>query len=270
MLSGILYFHPISDSRMPARHPLANHIILEKLCGKDALRKVILTTTMWDKVDENLGWEREKELHAYWKTMLDHDPKTFRYYNTPQSAWDIVDHFFHTTDNQHTVLLAETDNDQASPSTLETVEAQQEILQKIYSETRRHPDSHVLMALKEDYDEIRGQLASSKAKKQGLLFRSLLRHFTSVRPNTRETLRARSFESTTSLPETVVSTGVTDIVQIIPNSPPSSLQPSRSSTLVETGSIYSFCSQTTISTCVGRFMRLRANPSPGSSVETFN
>ena len=256
---------------MPSKHPLANHPILEKLCGKDALRKVVLTTTMWDKVGENLGWKREKELHTYWKTMLNQDPKTFRYYNTPQSAWDIIDHFFHTTDNQYTVLPPETDDDQALPSTLEAiVEAQQEILQKIYSETRRHPDSHFLMSLKEDYYENRGQLANFKAEKHGMLFRRLLRRFTSVTPYTPETLRARSFDSTTSLAETVVSTGVTDIDQNIPNSPSPSLQPSRSSTLVETESIFSFCSQTTVSTCVGRIMRLWADPSPSSSVESLN
>jgi hypothetical protein len=75
-------------------------------------------------------------------------------------------------------------------------------------------------------------------------------------------------ESTTLLPEALVSTGVTDIVQITPNSPPPSLPPIISFTLVEAGSTVSFDSQTTVSTCVGGIMCLRANPSP--SVESLN
>jgi hypothetical protein len=62
-------------------------------------------------------------------------------------------------------------------------------------------------------------------------------------------------ESTTPLAEVVVAS-VTDIVQNIPNSPSPPLPLSRSSTLAATGSIFSFCSQTTVSTCVGRIMRL--------------
>jgi hypothetical protein len=77
-------------------------------------------------------------------------------------------------------------------------------------------------------------------------------------------------ESTTLLPEAVVSTGVTDIVQNTPNSPPPSLPPIISSTLEETESIYSFDSQTTVSTCVGRVVHLWSNPSPSSSVESLN
>jgi hypothetical protein len=62
-------------------------------------------------------------------------------------------------------------------------------------------------------------------------------------------------ESTALLPEAVV-TGVTDIVHNIPNSPSPSLPLSRSSTLAVTGSIFSFSSQTTVSTCIGRIIRL--------------
>ena len=49
-LSGILYLHRITDNRM-AGTPLKNLQVFQKLCGRDALGKVYLTTTMWDEAE---------------------------------------------------------------------------------------------------------------------------------------------------------------------------------------------------------------------------
>jgi hypothetical protein len=67
-----------------------------------------------------------------------------------------------------------------------------------------------------------------------------------------ETLRPMLFKSTTLLPEAVVSTDTTNIVQNIPNSPSPFPSPSGYSTLVETGSTLTSCSQTLVSAHVGR------------------
>ncbi|KAI6117054.1 P-loop containing nucleoside triphosphate hydrolase protein [Pisolithus croceorrhizus] len=70
ILSAILYFHRISDNRM-AGTPLKNLRFFEKLCGKNAMSKVTLVTTMWDEVDTEVGTERLKELkEVHWKTMV--------------------------------------------------------------------------------------------------------------------------------------------------------------------------------------------------------
>ena len=43
----------------------------QKLCGRDALNKVYLTTTMWDEVELSVGEGRLEELKTkYWKTMI--------------------------------------------------------------------------------------------------------------------------------------------------------------------------------------------------------
>ena len=69
--------------------------MFEELCDKFALRNVILTTTMWDAVDEHVGLRRQKELEeVYWKGMIDAGYKAARYLNTTESAWDILDHCF--------------------------------------------------------------------------------------------------------------------------------------------------------------------------------
>jgi len=57
-LNGILYFHRISDVRMQGSAK-KNLLMFKKLCGEDALRNVILVTSMWDRVSMEDGNKRE-------------------------------------------------------------------------------------------------------------------------------------------------------------------------------------------------------------------
>jgi hypothetical protein len=62
------------------------------LCGEDAIRNVILATTMWNQVNEEIGKRREDELKGkYWKTMLENGSVTIRFLDSYKSTWDIVD-----------------------------------------------------------------------------------------------------------------------------------------------------------------------------------
>ncbi|KDQ52993.1 hypothetical protein JAAARDRAFT_96495, partial [Jaapia argillacea MUCL 33604] len=91
LLSGILYFHRISDNRMVGK-PLIHLDMFQKLCGKNAPEKVILTTTMWDQVDKLTGNAREEELKTMnWSYMLSKKSKTSRFLNTPESAWTVLE-----------------------------------------------------------------------------------------------------------------------------------------------------------------------------------
>jgi hypothetical protein len=67
-----------------------------------------------------------------------------------------------------------------------------------------------------------------------------------------ESLRPMLFKSTTPLPDVAVSADAAYVVQDISNSPSTSPSPSGYSTLVETESILSFGSQTTVSARVGK------------------
>ena len=72
--------------------PLMNLRMFEKLCGRNVFQNVILTTTMWDKVDALTGLRREEELRSgCWKGMINQGSKTARYRNTRESAWLILD-----------------------------------------------------------------------------------------------------------------------------------------------------------------------------------
>jgi hypothetical protein len=64
LLNGIIYLHRISDSRMKGSAK-KNLLMFEKLCGEDALKKVILVTTMWDKVPLDEAEAREKQLSRH-------------------------------------------------------------------------------------------------------------------------------------------------------------------------------------------------------------
>ena len=83
--------------------PLKHLKMFQNLCGTEALKNVVLVTTMWDKVDEEEGYNRENELTArYWKAMIDLGCHTSRFYNNTKSALDIVSQF---QDARCTVLL---------------------------------------------------------------------------------------------------------------------------------------------------------------------
>ncbi|KAL0948456.1 hypothetical protein HGRIS_011029 [Hohenbuehelia grisea] len=93
-LSGLLFFHRISDNRF-AGTPLRNLEMFKKLCGSSALRNVVLLTTMWDEVFGNTGEERLDDLQKnYWKGMIASGSRVARFDNRPdrnyRCAWDII------------------------------------------------------------------------------------------------------------------------------------------------------------------------------------
>lgn len=95
LLHGILYLHRITDIRMQGSAK-KNLLMFKQLCGQDALRKVILVTTMWDKLlgRESEGASREKELMdtpEFWGWMLAKGSSSHRHDNTEFSARNIVD-----------------------------------------------------------------------------------------------------------------------------------------------------------------------------------
>ena len=78
----------------------------EKLCGQDALQKVILVTTMWDEVDETTGnLEEEKMKTRYWNEMLEHNSTTSRFMGTRESALQLLRPLIDAANNKRISLL---------------------------------------------------------------------------------------------------------------------------------------------------------------------
>ena len=68
-----------------------NLLMFHKLCGEDALKDVVLVTTKWGEIRQEVGEQREKRLkETHWKTMIDHGSQIRRYKCSYDSAWEIV------------------------------------------------------------------------------------------------------------------------------------------------------------------------------------
>ena len=108
-LAGIIYLHRITDSRMGGS-PYRNLRMFGELCGDQALKKVVLVTTMWDK-GKTYPWthnEREKELFEnYWKTIINYGASTARFLNSADSAWNIIDPILKQHESEVVLLLQE-------------------------------------------------------------------------------------------------------------------------------------------------------------------
>lgn len=89
-LSGLIYLHPISDTRV-THHATKNLQMFQKLTGEKNLKNVMLATSMWDKVSADEGLAREQELKSkFWRVLLAFEAKTVRYGGTPESARSIA------------------------------------------------------------------------------------------------------------------------------------------------------------------------------------
>ena len=103
-LSGILYFHRISD--IPADCPPITSIqrqAFHELCGDDSgmLKNVILATNRWDLLEtEEAGVRSLVELEndpRYWKPMLLKGSQVARFDGTTESALNLIQLFIHNS-----------------------------------------------------------------------------------------------------------------------------------------------------------------------------
>jgi hypothetical protein len=66
--------------------------MFNKLCGKDAAKNIILATTKWDQVQQDVGDQREGQLAGtFWQDLIRIGSRTVRFSRTTQSAWAVVD-----------------------------------------------------------------------------------------------------------------------------------------------------------------------------------
>ncbi|KAI0414675.1 P-loop containing nucleoside triphosphate hydrolase protein [Xylaria grammica] len=94
-LSGIIYLHRINQSRMQGS-AMKNISLFRFLCGDDALKKVILVTTMWDITENDIAESREKQLRdtpKYWGGMVAKGSQVKRHNNTQRSALALFEAF---------------------------------------------------------------------------------------------------------------------------------------------------------------------------------
>ncbi len=84
---------------------LKNLQLFESLCGEE-FNNIVLTTTMWDEVEEWVGYYRERELkNSYWKSMVDRGPSMRRFLRTRQSAFEVLEPIIEEARRRKTLLL---------------------------------------------------------------------------------------------------------------------------------------------------------------------
>ena len=90
-LGGVIYLYDISLSSMLGT-TRKNLEVFQKLCGDDAFRSVILGTTKRGDVFREDGDMQTQQLRDnYWRDMLDHGSKVFKFEDSSKSAWTMVD-----------------------------------------------------------------------------------------------------------------------------------------------------------------------------------
>ncbi|KAL4886535.1 P-loop containing nucleoside triphosphate hydrolase protein [Aspergillus karnatakaensis] len=96
-LAGILYLHRISDNRVSGS-TMKNIDLLEKMCGREALSRVFLVTTMWEwtqngRLSHQEATTREFKLAAtseFWGRLCEHGSQVRRWPGDRQSAYSLI------------------------------------------------------------------------------------------------------------------------------------------------------------------------------------
>ncbi|KAF8595023.1 P-loop containing nucleoside triphosphate hydrolase protein [Ceratobasidium sp. AG-I] len=90
--NGVLYFHRISDTRT-AGAAMRHFRSFQNICGRHAMKNVIIVTNMWEQVDLETGSAREDELRfspKLFKPAMDDGARMMRHYNKVESSRELV------------------------------------------------------------------------------------------------------------------------------------------------------------------------------------
>ena len=89
----IVYLHKIQDNRMPGSMMKSlNH--LRVISDTGVISNVVLVTTLWSELAEDIGARREQDLqNNYWRDLLARGCKYKRFDNNYKSAWAIINKF---------------------------------------------------------------------------------------------------------------------------------------------------------------------------------
>ena len=91
LLSGIIYLHRITDVRIDGTS-LKNFKMFQRMCGPDALKNVLLTTTQWSNVSPALGEQREGNLlhEDFWAELISQGASLERFMGTRESGLELI------------------------------------------------------------------------------------------------------------------------------------------------------------------------------------
>lgn len=156
-----------------AGSPLRNLRMFGELCGDRAAHKVILVTTMWDKIDPAVGERRLSELeYKYFHELIRRGATVMRFNNTSQSAWDILEAIFAETEREAVLIqeelvdlnkrLNETSAGKALYGTLQNLLAEQKAVVQELARLAKAQDNRKLVAeMRAEYKRIQAEFERS-------------------------------------------------------------------------------------------------------------
>ncbi|PUU74174.1 hypothetical protein B9Z19DRAFT_1033626 [Tuber borchii] len=182
LLSGIIYLHPITHTRMEGS-AMGNLRMFRSLCGQEALSNVFLTTTQWSRVDRTEGEFREDNLRedGLWGGLIGKGATLQRFHGTRESGLELIRKLMlnrpERLDIQDQIVekrmtLFETGAGQCISEELvklvEKYEGELESLRKRYQEAMEAKDREMGEALATEREETRRKLASAEDEKAKL------------------------------------------------------------------------------------------------------
>ena len=129
--------HRILDNRLGGISA-RNFRLFRSLCGDDTLRSVVITTTMWDQIDEIIGQERENELRTkdvFFKAAVDKGARLMRHSNTLESAQSIIRSILRQNSQSLTLQIQE---ELGSGLDISETHAGKELSKEIFEQMERH------------------------------------------------------------------------------------------------------------------------------------
>jgi hypothetical protein len=66
--------------------------MFDMLCGSNSRKHVVIATSMWERVKDEVATRREDELdRKHFQEILENGSRIMRFHNSFASAWDIID-----------------------------------------------------------------------------------------------------------------------------------------------------------------------------------
>ena len=151
--------------------------MFRKLCGRDALDKVVLLTTFWDDIEAEEGPRREREFReSFWRSMIQNQSQVARFERSFESAWSAVDLLL-DRDRRHASkdpvdegkAVPEAQPGTALMETLDKLMAQQQVaMKKLMEERRKDSDPRRIRELEQEVTNLEKKIEVAVAKMQSL------------------------------------------------------------------------------------------------------
>jgi len=109
-IGGILYLYKINENRI-TEPPLPHYQMFQRLCGEGFHTRVLLVTTMWEKLlNQAVGERRKENLKRHWSEMIAKGSAVVCHCGDKESAWGVIKALVGTEKTMVNLLRPATDS----------------------------------------------------------------------------------------------------------------------------------------------------------------